>query len=474
MTRERRFEDVLNECIASVSEGRRTIEECLALYPQWAGRLEPLLRLATELHDAYVAEAPAAYQAEARRRFLATVHGQRRPAPAPKRPVLAIPWSLRLPRLPQRLPRPALAALATMVVAFVVFPSLLLATSGDALPGDWRYPVKRMGERVRFALVFGEDARRSYRIGLAEERLEELEALVARDRLIKRSAIRELVSHTEPLVKDLDPQDPVAVPQDQVERIEVLTAKEQEVLDQVEPLIEEQATDDLQQAKVVSSEGQARALTILSLAASEESQVTSEGTASAGLMASPSATAEATPGDAVMAGVTATVTTGDEGSPTETAATPTDAAPEATAIPEATATPAAAEPTATPEAAPEVTPPAMIREVIPLPEDSTGGVGWSLVIIGDLSVRAPNHLENGWVVSNLSPGAPGELLFIGHRLSRFFDVVVTIKVSSGEASIYTLIEGASQEIEAEDVASRVPLAADVVFHILESISIGPP
>lgn len=469
MRPERRFEDILDECIASVTEGRRTVEECLTLYPQWAARLEPLLRLGAEVHDVYAAQPTATHQAEARGRFLAAVHGQRQPAPAHRRPVLAIPWP---PRLPQRVARPVLAAVATVVLAVVVFPSFLFVTSGDAVPGEWRYPIKRTSERVRFAFVFGEDARRSFRIGLAEERLEELEALVTRGRPIEESAIRELISHTEPLVEDLDPQDHVAVPQDHVERIEVLTAREQEVLVQAEPLIEELAADDLQQAKEVSSEGQVRALAILALAASGEPQVTSEGTATAGLMTSPAATAEATPGAAVMAGGTATAAA-DETPAAGTTATPVGPTPESTPAPGATGTPTAQELTATPEATAEATPPAVIREMIPLPGDSTGGVGWSLITIGDFSARVPNHLENGWIVSNLSPGQTGETLLVGHRLGRAFDVVVTIKVESGQASIYAFIEGASQRIKVEDVASTVPSVAEIVFHVLESISIGP-
>lgn len=466
MSPERRFEDILDECMASVAEGRRTVEECLALNPRWAQRLEPLLRLATDLHDVYTARPSAARQAEGRRRFLAAAHGQPWPAPTPRRPVLAIPWP---PRLPRHVPRPALAALAAVLLLVVAFPSFLLATSGDAMPGDWRYPAKRTSERLRFAFVFGEDARRSFRIGLAEERLDELEALVARGHAIDQSPIRELVSHTEPLVEDLDPQDPVAMPQEHVERIEVLTAREQEVLDQVEPLIEEQAADDLEQAKEVSSEGQVRAMRILLMAPPAEPQVISEGTPTHEPTASPEGTAEVTPETTVVAEVTVTPTPGDGASPSPTAGTPTGVALEPTGTPEATAT---ATPVPTREATPP--PPVMVREVTSLPEDSTGGVRWNLVRIGDFSVRVPIHQENGWIVSNPSPGEPSELLFIGHRPGTSFDAVVTINVASGEASIYTVIEGSSQTIAPEDVTNFVPSLADVVFHVLESISIGSP
>jgi hypothetical protein len=127
-------------------------------------------------------------------------------------------------------------------------------------------------------------------------------------------------------------------------------------------------------------------------------------------------------------------------------------------------TPGAPSPTATP-AAPE-------RQVVLLPEDTTGGITWNLMIIGDFSVRLPNDLENGWVVSTLSPGEPNEMLFIGHRLGRVFDVAITIRVSGGEASVYAPIRGSFQRVEVEDVASAVPLVSEIVFHVLESISIA--
>ncbi len=43
------FEEILEECLSALLEGRRSIEESLSLYPAWRARLEPLLRAADEI-----------------------------------------------------------------------------------------------------------------------------------------------------------------------------------------------------------------------------------------------------------------------------------------------------------------------------------------------------------------------------------------------------------------------------------------
>ena len=52
------FEEIFEECLSALLEGRRSIEESLSLYPAWRGRLEPLLRAAEEI-AAGLNEAPS-------------------------------------------------------------------------------------------------------------------------------------------------------------------------------------------------------------------------------------------------------------------------------------------------------------------------------------------------------------------------------------------------------------------------------
>jgi len=47
------LEEILEECLSALLEGRRSVEESLSLYPAWRGRLEPLLRAAEEIAAAF-------------------------------------------------------------------------------------------------------------------------------------------------------------------------------------------------------------------------------------------------------------------------------------------------------------------------------------------------------------------------------------------------------------------------------------
>jgi hypothetical protein len=482
----RQFEDALADCLEALTQGRRTLDQCLALYPQWAQRLEPLLRVAATLGRAYAADPSPARQAEARQRFLAAARARQALALGPRRSLLAIPWA---PRLPRPALRPVLAALALVVFTFAGFSSFTLATAGDALPGDWRYPVKRFTERARLTFVFGEDARRSFRIGLTEERLKEVEGLAAKGESISEPVLQELADNTGSLVEELDP---VAVPQDQIERIGELTAKQQDVLDEVQPLVEEEAADDLEEAKQVSSEAYGKAVQALALAHAEEEppeeEVTtlttpesSTRTAEAGAGASPTAGAEAdespsaeatpTPEQGVDTGTSATPTP-EQDADTGTSATPT---PEPTLVP-TEPSPVPGEPTLEPPS-PTATASAPERHVIFLPDDTTAGIAWNLMTIGDFSVRVPADGEGDWAVSSLT-GSGGESIFVGHRLSGRFDAAVVIQVSTGEASVHALVEGAMQRVPADEMPCLVsrPVAnpvADAICHVLESINAGP-
>ncbi|HET9476585.1 MAG TPA: hypothetical protein VFP63_03770 [Dehalococcoidia bacterium] len=69
----RRFEEILEECLSAQLEGRRSVEESLSLYPSLALELEPLLRTAENVSDAYEGLNPPSHLLErGRLRFIAS------------------------------------------------------------------------------------------------------------------------------------------------------------------------------------------------------------------------------------------------------------------------------------------------------------------------------------------------------------------------------------------------------------------
>lgn len=72
------FEEILEECLSALLEGRRTIEESLSLYPAWRGRLEPLLRAAEETAAAFNEDPPPYVKERGLQRFLDAARVRRR------------------------------------------------------------------------------------------------------------------------------------------------------------------------------------------------------------------------------------------------------------------------------------------------------------------------------------------------------------------------------------------------------------
>ena len=72
------FEEIFEECLSALLEGRRGIEESLSLYPAWRGRLEPLLRAAEEISAGLDGTPPLHVKERGLQRFLDSARARRR------------------------------------------------------------------------------------------------------------------------------------------------------------------------------------------------------------------------------------------------------------------------------------------------------------------------------------------------------------------------------------------------------------
>jgi len=469
----RSFDEILAECLEAVAQGQRTVEDCLALYPENAAQLESLLRVGSLLDEMRLPEADPAFQRAARERLLAGAQARTTPSRGlrgllpPLRALGQWRWHM-APATPWR--RMAATLALAVLVGFVGFSSFVVASAGDSVPGDWRYPVKRLTERARLTFTVGDDARRDYRITLAEERLYEVQKMASQERRIGESVLRQLTDATEPLVQALQPD---SVPTEQIERITDLTAKQQDVLGEVAPLVETNAADELQEAMVVSSEGHDMAVLALAQASTNSEGQGPNGKATPGAGGTPSATpgaegspgASATPGSAAFAGSSPTGTPSAVATPTP--GSPTPGVPAPTSTPGA---PVEGTPALTPEATPTPTPP--VRERVLLLDDDTGGITWSLLTVGNFSVRVPAPEEDAWVVSNLAQGQESEIIFVGHRWGNRFDTVVTISVATGEASLGVLVNGTLLAANPHEVTQLAPALKEIILHIVDSATVG--
>jgi hypothetical protein len=121
------LETVLDICLNQIKDGESDIEECLALYPEQAAQLEPLLKAATKLSRAREVIPDPVYKARARAQL--STYMQQNPQ---RKRVSPIFWRVAI-------------GVMTMLVAFLATGT---SFAQSALPGDRLYDWKLTSENV--------------------------------------------------------------------------------------------------------------------------------------------------------------------------------------------------------------------------------------------------------------------------------------------------------------------------------------
>jgi hypothetical protein len=168
-------DDILQECISRLENGA-TVQECLALYPEHAAELTPLLRTAVALRSV-VAPVPSrseAPRAAARVAFLAAVERQQRQVAAPS-PDRGAGWAFRLGRYLQ--PQRWASVLGALLLVVLLISSTMVA-SASSLPGDPLYPLKLAREQLRLMFARDEAERASLETHFGELRRWETRAVM--------------------------------------------------------------------------------------------------------------------------------------------------------------------------------------------------------------------------------------------------------------------------------------------------------
>ena len=121
------LEDILDICVGQIEDGTASLEDCLALYPEHAAQLKPLLGAATTLTRARQIMPDPAYKARARTQL--NIYMQQHPQ---RRRVSPILWRFAI-------------GLATVMLLFLASGT---AFAQGARPGDAFYNWKLTSEHV--------------------------------------------------------------------------------------------------------------------------------------------------------------------------------------------------------------------------------------------------------------------------------------------------------------------------------------
>lgn len=179
-----RISALLAECVDMLMSGAG-VPDCLALYPDDAPALEPLLRAVAGARSQRVAPPPRAADVALRSRnaYMAQVFAmQDRRAVV----IAAVPWWQKLfgkPASGTSSARPVglFAILLIVIISGILFSgSVTLAAS--ALPGDFLYGLKTTTENARVGLTLDEETRDELRAAYGQRRIDEAKAVVDRRR----------------------------------------------------------------------------------------------------------------------------------------------------------------------------------------------------------------------------------------------------------------------------------------------------
>jgi hypothetical protein len=320
-----------------------------------------------------------------------------------------------------------------------------VSSASAALPGDWQYPIKLQTERVRVALAFTDEAKRSVKLDIAEERVSEIEQLTARGRIIGPGVLDRLAQQTQPLIDDA--KDGGWAP-DEAARLANVSQKEQEVLSAAATQIAPDAQDELANVAGVSKSAQVVSKQILFFSDPERPPA----------VLTPSVPLTATPEPTRTSVATPSAET------TENASTPDTEATETTAPVAGIA-------------------PTNSVEMSGKPEETRNGVKLYRVTAGSLTFLAPGSGDGWKLVDAPSKGIPPIIKFANQDNTS----LITISTVTGDMYWYIGQNGHFDEIQMRIkersgtfVADRAVLrtayenASDIPWFVLSSIELLPP
>ena len=444
-----KFESVLEECLQALHDGRADIDACLRRYPAHADALRPHLIAASKLISAYGETQPSAkFATDARERFL-IASGQRLqeafdidPSPSffasARVKFLMAAQRMKLGERAQKThrlpvfgaprvfdsPFRALAGAGAAMAVFLGLSAYTVASASAAVPGEWRYGVKLQTERVRLALAFTEDAKQDVRLDIAEERVEEIQELTVRGKIIGPGVIDRLKEQTAPLGEDLD-----ALDSGELARVRAIAEKSKTVLDEATPQVAPAALLALAETKQIVEDAALGALVRIDGPRVIPPQI-----------ALPAAEATETPG------------------PTETSDGRT--------------------PTATPAGS------GTGIEVDPEPAGVDLGVTWMRIVVGRFSTLIPSGAD-GWQVAGVNTaGGSGPTLV---RISNADGTqIISFNPRNGDAYWFVAINGVFDEVQLRMerdgqmfIADRALLEglygslAEIPLYIVDHIEIEP-
>lgn len=244
-----RKEDILAKCIDDIREGRTTVAECLAHYPELSNELRSLLAVAGVV-QAQSSPAPSPqFKQRARQRLLELM--EQTPA---CRKSLAYGVSSWLETLWFR----RVMGISLLVTLFIFAAGMLLGGTAYAvqtsLPGDVFYPVKTGAEKLQLAVTREPEAKANLNLALAQRRIDEVIAQSNLESSVSSNAPVEAAMRIDEAIREAERESPPAQ-RDFITRLAEATLSQQLELSRVMATAPEHAQPGLEKVFVATRRG---------------------------------------------------------------------------------------------------------------------------------------------------------------------------------------------------------------------------
>ena len=176
---DREFEDILDECIDRITLKGEGIEQCLASYPAYSAKLEPLLQAALSATKATSAEPRPEFKAAAKYRLLSALQAKREK----RRESFVIGRRWRW------------ATLGVALLLLLLAGAGTVAASTNSLPDEPLYRVKLAAERVQMFFTTSDMGKAKLHLKFAERRIKEAAAMAEKDKPEKVEDLTERLSY---------------------------------------------------------------------------------------------------------------------------------------------------------------------------------------------------------------------------------------------------------------------------------------
>jgi len=294
------FPNILADCLEALERNERTLEQCLAEYPEHWDELYTLLTAVQQVRAAPEAPPSLDFRYDARARLLRRLpsrarraqHHHRPPLDSLRRAWVGLIQSLRIRRM-------ALQWSAILILVISLFGGgTLTYASSDSLPGEALYPVKLALEEVRLVVSFDSAAEVKLRMEFATTRLKETNTLIQQHR--EDEAGQTLQAYAEEVQSAMDALRyvPEAQTQTLAQQIDQTTLQHDQLLNAIAEQAPSEAQSALDQALAASVEIRHNASTQATQAPATGEAVNAAPTDAPGPMPTPRPTEGANSADA--------------------------------------------------------------------------------------------------------------------------------------------------------------------------------